>query len=115
MTQVLMRKIELKPDMGIPTIQDSSYKNLLISVFETPKNPGAPTNMKEIRQVQPVLEMLEAAKTSESVLFTESQWKEAVSRIANHPWAKNFVKVIQFEDDIINAPEVPMAEEESDE
>lgn len=102
MSKLKMRVIPLKPKTG----DTPTYRAILKGMFERPKNPNGPTTIKEIREVAPILDMIDAAEDGGNIHLTESQYHDCKERMENNPWAANLRSLLPFFADIENAEEI---------
>ena len=105
-----MREIELKNlAVGDEGVREAiNYKNIIQGCLMTPKNPQAGTTTAEIREVAPILDLLDDAEDGDKIHLTEGQWSNLKGRIKGMTVNQNLRAFVHLEDDIINAPEVEM-------
>lgn len=92
--------------------QPFDYRDVLMKILHSPKNPQGGTTLQEMRTVMPILDILESAEPGSTVHLTEDQWKEVKSRLQNFPFAMNSRLIFDFADAIENAAEVDLKPDE---
>ncbi len=105
-----MREIELKNlAVGDEGVKESiNYKNIIQGCMMKPKNPKAGATTTEIREVAPILDLLDDAEDGDKIHLTESQWANLKGRLKTMTVNQNLRAFVKLEDDIIAAPEVEM-------
>lgn len=89
------------------------YYDLIENVLHAPKDPTVGTTTKEMRKVSPILNRLKKVGENGTLHLQEDHWVEIKDRVAAYKFAVNTDLIIDFEDAILEAKEVPF--EKSDE
>lgn len=103
-----MREIELKNlNVGDEGVKEAiNYKNIIQGCLTAPRNPQAGCTTAEIREVAPILDLLDDAEDGDKIHLTESQWVNLKGRIKGMTVNQNLRAFVHLEDDLIAAPEV---------
>ena len=103
-----MREIELKDlKEGDEGISDAiNYLDFIKNCLLAPKNPQVGCTTAEIREVAPILDILDNAENDDKIHLTESQWTNLKGRLKTMTIQINSRAFVHLEDDIIAAPEV---------
>lgn len=103
-----MREIELKNlEVGDEGVKEAiNYKVIITGCLTNPKNPQAGTTTKEIREVSPILDLLDDAEDGDKIHLTESQWASLKDRLKTMTINQNLRAFVHLEDDVINAKEI---------
>ncbi len=112
-----MREIELKDlkvgDEGVT--EAINYLSFIKQCLLAPKNPQSGCTTAEIREVTPMLDLLDDAKDGDKIHFTESQWVNIKGRLKATTLQQNVRAFVHLEDDIIAAKEIELQVKEPDE
>ena len=105
-----MREIELKNlAVGDEGVKEAiNYKTIIQGCLTTPKNRQAGTTTAEIREVAPMLDLLDDAKDGDNIHLTESQWANLKGRLKTMTVNQNLRAFVHLEDDILAAKEIEM-------
>ncbi len=97
-----MRKIVLK------TMPDFDYKSLLRSIIATPGPRDGGMALDQVRKAVKILDRLEAADGH--LLLEEADWQFMKTRVEGASYTLADKRIVEFADDVIQAPEVNVAE-----
>lgn len=105
-----MREIELKNlEVGDEGVKEAiNYKTIIQGCLTAPKNRQAGTTTAEIREVAPILDLLDDTEDGDKIHLTEGQWANLKGRIKAMTVNQNLRAFVHLEDDILDAKEVEM-------
>jgi hypothetical protein len=103
-----LKHITLKNIPKSETLAGFNYNENLTAIMSRPIGGQGGIDVNEMRRVASILDKLEALKDSPTgapvLVLEDAQWELVKARVTVWPWAMFHKVIVQFVDDIENAP-----------